>query len=151
MPWKDPAHKVAYMKEYNARPDQVAKRAARQAKQPSSVMRGYQKNWERNNPRNAMIVKGRSTAKARGIEFTLTEHDLHWPDYCPVLGIKLDYSTERGGRRANCPSFDRWDTTKTYVPGNVFVISWRANWLKSDATADELVAVAAYAVSKPAP
>lgn len=96
-----------------------------------------------------MVVKARSSAKQRGLEFTITESDLHWPEYCPVLGIKLDYHAVRGSRRADYPSFDRWDTTKYYVPGNVFVISWRANWLKSDATAEELSAVAAYAATKP--
>ena len=44
---------------------------------------------------------------------------------------------------------DRYINEFGYVPGNVFVISQRANRIKSDATANELVAIAAYAVSPP--
>lgn len=148
MPWKDKEYQRAYMKEYSARPDQVEKRAQYQRDHPE-VNAKAQKTWQEKNPRNAMIVKARSNAKCRGIEFTITEQDLYWPEYCPVLGIKLDYSTERGEERDDFPSFDRWDTTKGYVPGNVYVISWRANRIKWDCTADELVAVAAYAISPP--
>ena len=148
MPWKDPEYRRAYMKEYSARPDQVEKRAQYQRDHPEKWVQ-YQKNWANNNPRNAMIVKSRSSAKQRGIEFTITEQDLHWPEYCPVLGIKLDYSTERGEERDDFPSLDRWDTTKGYIPGNVYVVSWRANRIKWDCTANELVAVAAYAVCAP--
>ena len=41
-------------------------------------------------------------------------------------------------------SLDRADNSRGYVKGNVVVISWRANDLKSNGSADELEAVAAY-------
>jgi hypothetical protein len=41
----------------------------------------------------------------------------------------------------NSPSLDRIDTSKGYVKGNVWVISWRANKLKSDATLAELESI----------
>jgi hypothetical protein len=38
----------------------------------------------------------------------------------------------------NLPTLDRVDPVCGYVPGNVWVISWRANRLKQDASLDEL-------------
>jgi hypothetical protein len=103
-------------------------------------MQVYQKNWREKDPKNAIIVKSRSNAKARGLEFTITVNDLHWPTYCPVLGIKLAY-VGKGERRDDYPSLDRLDNSKGYLPGNVHVISWRANRIKWDCTAKELEAV----------
>lgn len=80
-------------------------------------------------------------AAVRGLEFTITLQDVRIPEVCPVLGLVL--STDRQGRRKGfplpfTPTLDRIDNTKGYVPGNVAVISWRANELKKDATLDEL-------------
>lgn len=41
-------------------------------------------------------------------------------------------------KKENSPSIDRLDNTKGYVKGNINIISWRANRIKSDATLDEL-------------
>lgn len=87
-------------------------------------------------------------ARRRGIEATIKFEDIIWPTHCPVLGIELDYKTKRGERLARNPanpSLDRWDNTRGYVPGNVFVISFRANILKNNATLAELEAIAKYA------
>ena len=48
----------------------------------------------------------------------------------------------RGQKRLeNSASLDRIDNVKGYIPGNVQVISWRANRVKSDATLDELILI----------
>ena len=44
--------------------------------------------------------------------------------------------------RWNSPSIDRIDPEGGYVPGNVVVISWRANQLKLDGNAHELRLIA---------
>jgi hypothetical protein len=83
------------------------------------------------------MINSRQSAKRRGLEHTITLDDIQIPTYCPVLGYYL-----RGGeglRHHASPSLDRIDTSKGYVPGNVWVISWRANNLKADATPDELI------------
>ena len=147
MPWKDPERKRAYMKEYSARPEQVAARAQYQRDNPQ-VNRKAQKACRAKNPQHWRCIKARASAKHRGLEFTITEASIIWPEYCPVLGLKLDYSGA-GDREDSMPSFDRWDTTKGYIPGNVFVISWRANRIKWDCTSAELMAVAAYAITRP--
>lgn len=49
----------------------------------------------------------------------------------------------------NWPSLDRWDSSKGYVPGNVFVISYRANTLKNSATLDEALRIVKYLRAPP--
>ncbi len=41
-------------------------------------------------------------------------------------------------------SLDRIDNSKGYIPGNVAVISWRANLIKNSSTLEELEAVVAW-------
>lgn len=77
------------------------------------------------------------------MEFTITEQDLELPERCPVLGIPLTIG-EGGKANPNSASVDRIDNAKGYIPGNVEVISLRANQLKRDATIEELEAVLAY-------
>lgn len=81
------------------------------------------------------IIK-KNAAKRRGVEFTITMEDLEWPTHCPILGIELQYFTN-AGRQEDSVSFDRIDPTKGYVPGNVYICSWRANRLKNNGTAEE--------------
>ena len=61
--------------------------------------------------------------------------ELEFPTHCPVLGIELNYFAEV--RAENSPSFDCLDPSKGYVKGNVIIISWRANRIKNDGTAQE--------------
>jgi len=46
------------------------------------------------------------------------------------------------------PTLDRLNNAWGYVPGNIAVISYRANKLKGDATADELRRIAEWMESK---
>jgi len=147
MPWKDPAYKKEYMRAYSARPDQIAKRKA-WSKANRKKHRGYYLKWEAKDPQHTMVQRCKHSAKGRGIEFTITRNDLVWPTHCPVLGVKLSYTRDKKKpQRDNYPTLDRWDNTKGYVPGNVFVISWRANRIKWHCSPDELEAVARYARS----
>jgi hypothetical protein len=43
------------------------------------------------------------------------------------------------------PTLDRINNDEGYIRGNVAIISFRANRIKSDASADELQAIANYA------
>lgn len=61
------------------------------------------------------------------------------PTVCPLLGVELCYN---GPLSAVSPSLDRKDSSKGYVPGNVWVISHRANVIKNNATAEELATMA---------
>lgn len=68
------------------------------------------------------------------------------PLYCPVLNIPLDYQskTNISYRTDNSPSLDRVDNTKGYTPENTVIMSWRANRIKNDGTAEEHEAIAKF-------
>lgn len=92
------------------------------------------------NPERFLLYAAKARAKAAGIEFSLSEADVSIPATCPILGIALLRSVVE--REAGSPSLDRRDNSRGYVPGNVEVISWRANKLKGDAEVSELRAIA---------
>jgi hypothetical protein len=111
-----------------------------------AALRRYEKN-----PYREIIMKARQAAMYRRRrdgelpenEFTITEDDLDWPPHCPVLRMELHYPGHFHHDPAGV-SLERINVTKGYVPGNVRVISLRANFLRKDATAAELVALADY-------
>lgn len=81
----------------------------------------------------------KANAKRLNIPFTIEFGEIEWPEYCPVLGLKLDYYAN--GRQENSPSIDQIDPNQGYILGNVAVISWRANRIKNDGTLDEHVKI----------
>lgn len=93
---------------------------------------GPDKKWEKR-----LYWYARRNAKRRGEECELTIDDIVIPEYCPVLGIKLEPGGQ-GSEQNNSPSIDRIDSTKGYTKDNTWVISARANRLKNDATLDEI-------------
>jgi len=87
----------------------------------------------------------KASANKRGIPFELSVTDIDEigiPITCPVLGMPLYF--HRNKVKDDSISFDRIDSSKGYVLGNVIVISYRANRLKSDATINELRQIADY-------
>lgn len=77
-----------------------------------------------------------------GMEFTLAKEDVVVPELCPVFGFPLVVNT--GHVKFNSPSLDRIDPSKGYIPGNVMVISHKANSIKQKATIEEVQAVLDY-------
>jgi hypothetical protein len=61
---------------------------------------------------------------------------------CPALHIPLMWGGEGG--RSNSPSLDKKVPALGYVRGNVAFISNKANQIKSNATTEEVLAVAKY-------
>lgn len=84
-------------------------------------------------------------AEERGLDFEIEISDIKIPEYCPVLGIKLEPCSEDKGRS---PSIDRIDNNGGYTKENIKIISYRANSLKSDATTDELLRIVKYMEGK---
>ena len=85
-------------------------------------------------------------AKNNGREFNITVEDIInvWPrdGLCPALGIELTCAEGHTGDRTKSPSLDRIDSTKGYTPDNIQVISTMANRIKTNANAEQVMAVA---------
>jgi hypothetical protein len=98
-------------------------------------------------PRKRILLSARKRhAKRFSGDCNLTIDDIVIPDVCPVLGLPL---TVVGYKRSpNSPTLDRIDNSKGYVRGNIRVISWRANNLKSDATLGEALAIYEYMLNE---
>lgn len=88
-----------------------------------------------------MYERFQTKKKNTKFEFDLKFSDLSFPLTCPLLNIPLNY-LEENFRADNYPTFDRIDSKKGYVKGNVHVVSWRANRIKCDATQEELELIA---------
>ena len=95
------------------------------------------KKWEANNRPYILWNAAKQRAKKSGVAFEIGREDVVIPQACPILGIELN-TTERARMAPSSPSLDRIDPAKGYVPGNVWVISWRANRMKCDASPEEL-------------
>ena len=98
------------------------------------------RDWHRGNPARSYLLAAKKRAVTAGVPFSLEEKDIVFPDVCPVLGLPLDLEAKEGPRKRtdNTPSLDRILPALGYVKGNVRIISWRANRLKSDATMEEV-------------
>lgn len=134
------AYDIARRPMYRERKKELRKGWKETAKAATRNWKSDPVNWH-----SVLYANARCRAKKRGIVFALMKADVVIPTHCPVLGIKLAMGTGNSFTARDCaPSLDRLDNSQGYVPGNVRVISWRANRLKSDATANELSRVLAY-------
>jgi|ERR1035437_2626603 hypothetical protein len=102
------------------------------------------RNWRLKSPIKPLLAGARGRAKQRGLVFTVTEADLSpLPTHCPILGTKLSYARGTDGRpQDEAASLDRKDSSRGYVQGNVFIVSYRANMIKNCGSANEHRAIA---------
>ena len=116
-----------------------------------SRMNLYQSDRDRyRNMENTLLYQFRQRknyALKKGVPFTIAYEELYQPEVCPVLGIKLNYGW--GGNLGHLrdpakATIDKVIPALGYILGNVFIISWRANKLKSDMTMDELEKILNY-------
>ena len=94
----------------------------------------------------AILRAARQRSVLHKLENNLDMSDIVIPEYCPLLGIPILFK----GKKVHdgSPSLDRIDTTKGYIKGNVWIISHRANTIKSNATLEELQCIAKNLKSK---
>lgn len=91
-----------------------------------------------------MLQNARVRARLAGVPFTIVVSDIVIPTHCPILGTALAQKLGVRGGGDTSPSLDKIEPGRGYVPGNVIVISNRANRLKSDATISELRDIASF-------
>ena len=100
----------------------------------------YYKKWQTENVASRLCSIAKQRAKQRGIPFSITKEDLVVPTHCPILGIELHMNQDRGaGGKYDSFSLDKIDPEKGYIPGNVQVISHKANSMKYTANKEELL------------
>jgi hypothetical protein len=133
----DPVRREEYLARYR---DYAAAFRARHPDKSKETVR----KWRERFPLRHLLASARYGAQRRGLEFSLAEGDIELPEVCPVLGIRLRRNNGGRGPCGDSPTLDRVDNSKGYVPGNVRVISWRANRIKNDSTLDELRKLVAY-------
>ena len=93
---------------------------------PTRTMHGLSKTPEY---RLWSAAKGR--ARRSGLPFTIKVEDIKIPERCPLLGVKLGF---KDGDKSYSPSLDRIRSEEGYTPENIWVISWRANKIKTNLT-----------------
>jgi hypothetical protein len=89
-----------------------------------------------------MIRDAQRRAKRQRVPFSLQVEDIEIPMVCPVFGIPLFNGKGQAGD--NSPTLDRIIPSLGYVPGNVLILSNRANRIKTDATPLEIYKVARF-------
>lgn len=109
-----------------------------------TTRRRSQDAWKASNPiahwASRIVATLRKRALERSLPCAVTHEYLRdiAPSVCPILGIPIRYESGRGrGGVDASPSVDRFDPGVGYVPGNVSVMSHRANTIKSHGTATE--------------
>lgn len=95
----------------------------------------------------ALLLKGaKERARKQGVPCTIGKEHIVIPDVCPILGIPITINVlgNNGGNRDQSPSLDKVKPELGYVPGNVRVVSNKANRLKADNTIETLEAILKY-------
>jgi hypothetical protein len=96
----------------------------------------------RNNPIKHLLYAAKQRATKAGLPFDLVEEDIIIPKTCPVLGIPLVFNNSTTSD--NSPSLDRIFPELGYISGNVRLISFKANRIKTNATVNEMEKVLKY-------
>lgn len=96
------------------------------------------------NPARTIWIEARGRARRAQLPFDIDPEDCQIPEFCPVLGIKLT-PKGKGTHSDSTPTLDKVDPNKGYTKGNVNIISWKANRIKSNCSDPEVFeAIAAY-------
>ena len=92
--------------------------------------------------RKVLLQAAKKRAKDKNLDFNLDLDDIILPQKCPILDIELKFNTNKV--EPNSYSIDRIDNSKGYVKGNIQIISFKANTIKSFASLDEIEKVYHY-------
>jgi len=103
------------------------------------IANNYYKRKKQENPALFMWKQAKHRAKYDygDMEFSIEVGDIVLPEVCPYLGVGFIPLDKEFGY-----SLDRIDSSKGYTKGNIRVISYKANRMKSNATEQELISFA---------
>jgi len=87
-------------------------------------------------PEYIMWRESRTRAGEYNEENNLEISHIVIPEYCPVLGIKLQKNIGKMGD--NSPTLDRINNKKGYIKSNIAVISLKANAMKRNGTLEDI-------------
>lgn len=104
------------------------------------AVKAARRRYHRANTVMILLTSARARAKQQRVPFNLRREDVTIPTHCPVFGMKLEIGP--GKVHSASPTLDKIRPELGYVRGNVAVISYKANRLKSNATPDDLETVA---------
>lgn len=95
------------------------------------------------NLERSIWMRSKARAEKKGMGFDLDIKDIVIPTHCPVLGMQLELNNTHYTKDSS-PSIDRIDNTGGYTKGNIRIISFKANRIKSNHTIEALRAVVKY-------
>lgn len=104
----------------------------------AEFLREWEREKRKNNPEYYLWKAAKRRARTKDLDFDIEVSDIIIPQLCPLLNIPIISQVGKGCRSPHSPSLDRIKNHLGYVKGNILVVSWRANFLKSDATIEEL-------------
>ena len=94
-----------------------------------------------------ILKLSKANAKNKNATHTISEKDIQkklnecqnkkGKYICPVLGIEMKIGIGRGKQLDNSLSIDCMNPKDGYTPDNIAIMSWRANHVKNDGTAEE--------------
>lgn len=90
-------------------------------------------------PQSRLFRHAKDRAKEAGVPFAIRREDIVIPEWCPILGLRLARGI--GRTLPASPTLDRIIPALGYVPGNIAVMSHKANRLKSDGSVEDLAKV----------
>jgi hypothetical protein len=93
------------------------------------------KRYYRNKRLEAVLWLARRRAEKSKLPFTITKSDITVPKCCPYLQVPFSVEGDY------VPTLDRIKPELGYVPGNVIVVTKRANRIKNNATWEELLKI----------
>src|SRR3990167_640178 len=97
------------------------------------------RNGDRELHSKMLVSSARVRARRFNVPFSITWRDVPVPERCPALGLALKLN--RGKMGPDSATIDRIVPRLGYVPGNVVVVSLKANLIKTDATAADILRV----------
>lgn len=100
----------------------------KECRHPKSATNYGLQSWEQR-----LFNRAKTRATKKGLPFTIKLEDIVIPETCPVLNKEITLVPHS----TYAPSLDQINPSKGYTPGNIIVMSWRANTLKNNASKEE--------------